>query len=450
MDGASARRARFAFALVGVPLATGGLPLTLYLAPYYASLGLDLATIGVIVTLTRLTDILTDPVVGAWSDRTSARRGRRAPWLLAGVPVMAIATLAVFTPWLTPGPAQLFWSVAALYFGWTLIGIPLAAWAAELAPDYHERSRLLGARTWGGVIGALVAILAPLVMHGLASQGVTAAAPTAPGSLQPMLGVLAWLTVALLVVTVPWLVWTVPQVPVMPPRGSLPFGEGLRLVAANGAFRRLLAASMLSAIGWNGINALFIFFVTAYLGAAQNEWPLIVLAYTLAQVIGTPLLIRLAPRFSKHRLLAAASLLSIALFSLVLLLERGDYLLYAAISFGTGLLAPAINILGPSMAGDVIDADTLASGRQRGAFFMALWGMADKLAVALAMLVALPLVQSMGFDPAAPSAAGLVALKYAFCLVPCAFFLASVACLKGYPLTAARHAEIRAALEPGA
>ena len=53
------------------------------------------------------------------------------------------------------------------------------------------------------------------------------------------------------------------------------------------------------------------------------------------------------------------------------------------------------------MAADVIDEDELASGAQRGALFMALWGMADKLAVALAAVVVLPLVESLGFDPVA-------------------------------------------------
>ena len=122
-------------------------------------------------------------------------------------------------------------------------------------------------------------------------------------------------------------------------------------MGASRAFVRLLFSNICAAIGWNSINVLFLFFVTQYLQASATQWPLIVLAYFVGQLLGTPIIVRLAPRFSKHRMLAVCSLISIALFSLVWLLGAGDYLIYAAINFVTGLFAPTISILGPSMAG---------------------------------------------------------------------------------------------------
>lgn len=441
------RRELFAFGFISVPLATGGLPLVLYLTPYYSAIsGMSLATIGLILTLTRISDVITDPLIGALSDRTPARWGRRGLWIALGLPVMGLSTVAVFDPFLAPGPAYLFWTVAALYFGWTLISIPLGAWGAELTSDYHERSRLTGARTWGGIVGSLIAILAPLLLNGLAASGVQAAAPATPDSLQPMLSVLAWTTLLLLAVATPVLLKTVRQ-PTFARQNTLDLRRGLTLIARNGPFRRLLLSSMFAAIGWNAINSLFIFFVSLVLLADQQQWPLIVLAYLLGQLIGTPFIVMLAPRFSKHRLLAGCSLISCALFSLVLTLGAGDWALYAGLNFLTGLLAPSIAILGPSMAADVIDADHLASGVQRGALFMALWSMVDKLAVALATVVALPLVQWSGFDPnASNDPASLRALHYTFCAVPLLFFFASIACIWHYPLTREHHAEVRAAL----
>lgn len=435
-----------AFAFVSVPLATGGLPLVLYLTPYYAAISdMSLATIALVLTLTRVADIVTDPLIGTWSDRTPARYGRRGLWIALGLPVMAAGTLAVFDPPAAPGPFHLFVAVSVLLFGWTLIGIPLSAWTAELSHDYHDRSRLTGARTWGGIGGALLAITAPLILTALAAAGHPSLAAEAPGSLQPMLRVLAWGTAVLLLISVPFLLLSVRQ-PAFVARAPLDLGQGLRLIAANAAFRRLLFCSMFAAIGWNSIHALFVFFVTACLAADANQWPVIVLAYMVGQVLGTPCIVLLAPRFSKHRMLAVCSLISIGLFCLVLGLGAGDYLVYAAINFAAGLFAPSITILGPSMAADVIDADHLASGRQRGALFMALWAMADKLAVVLAAAVALPLVQALGFDPAAPTPQGLQALRFAFVVVPVAFFLLSIACIWHYPLTRARHAEVLAAL----
>ncbi|MEQ8493695.1 MAG: MFS transporter, partial [Gammaproteobacteria bacterium] len=382
-----------AFGLLAVPLASGGLPVALYLAPFYArELGLGLTGLGLVLTLIRLSDVVTDPLIGALSDRTPARFGRRGLWIALGVPVMAGATWAVFVPPTAPGLAYVAISFGLLYLGWTLIGIPLGAWVAELSPDYHERSRLSGARTWGNLLGALLAVLAPLTVVALGRAGIVPFAGADPESLAPTLRVLACLTIALLVVSVPWLLLSVPQ-PQFAARGRHDLRGGLAVIAANRAFRRLLLSSVCAAVGWHAINTLFVFFATFYLGASQAEWPLILLAYMGAQLVGTPLVVRLAPRFEKHRMVAWLSSVQIALFALVLLLPPGSWQLYALLTMLTGLLAPVVPVLGPSMAADVIDEDELASGAQRGALFMALWGMADKLAVAIAAAVALPLVE---------------------------------------------------------
>ena len=410
----STLRERFAFGFLAVPLATGGLPLALYLTPFYAGeLGVGLATIGWVLMLVRITDILTDPLIGGLSDRTPLRYGRRAPWIALGLPVMAAATWTAFVPGADAGAGHLFVSVAVLSLGWTLIGVPLAAWTAELSPDYHERSRLTGARTWGGLLGAVLALLAPLLA---AAQGDAAASRTA--GLGPTLELLAWLTVGLLAVAGPWLLLAVRPAP-LPRPSPTSWQGGWRLIAANRAFRRLLASSMLAAVGWNSVHALFVFFATHYLGANQQQWPLIVLAYLCAQLVGTPVIVRLAPRFEKHRLLIGGSLIQIALFALVLALPPGQWLTYAALNVALGLFAPVVAILAPSMAADVIDEDQLAQGTQRAGLFMALWAMGDKLAVALATVIALPLVAWLGFDPLAPGdEAGRRALHYGFCLVP--------------------------------
>jgi glycoside/pentoside/hexuronide:cation symporter, GPH family len=435
----------FAFGFLSIPLSMGGLPLALYLTPYYATeLGIGLTAIGIILMLTRITDVLTDPLIGMLSDRTPARYGRRGSWILLGLPVMATAIVVVFDPFVaSPGYLYLFLGVASLYLGWTLIGIPLAAWVAEISEDYHERSRITGARTWGGIIGSLLAIVLPLLLAWLAARGSPSLGPLSDGSLQPMLRVLAWSTVGVLLVAVPLLLWFVPQ-PRFPVKQRVDLRRGFRVILTNTAFFRLLMANVMSAIAWNSISTLFIFFVTFYLLADATQWPIIVLTYLIGQFIGTPIIMALAPRFSKHRMLATCSAVSAAIFSLVLLFEPGDYYLYMALNVATGLLAPANAILAPSMAADVIDLDTVESGEQRGALFMALWGMADKFAIAASAAIALPLVALFGFDPqAANDPAGLKALHYSFCLVPCVFFALSIAFIWGYPLTRERHQMLR-------
>jgi len=426
----------------------GGLPLGLYLTPYYASeLGVSLTVIGIVLMLTRITDVVTDPLIGTLSDRTSARLGRRGLWIAIGLPIMAISTVAVFDPFIeAPGYVYLFFGVAALYFGWTLIGIPLAAWVAEISEDYHERSRITGARTWGGIVGSILAIVLPLALAWLANFGFASLGPEKAGSLQPMLKILAWLTVVTLCVSIPMLLFFVPQ-PRFVHTQKVDLRRGLKIIIRNKAFFRLLMSNVMGAIGWNSINTLFIFFVTFYLLADATQWPIIVLTYLVGQFIGTPVIMSVAHHFNKHRMMATCSIVSASIFSLVLLFEPGDYYWYMLLNLFTGLLAPANAILAPSMAADVIDQDTLESGEQRGALFMSLWGMADKFALAASAAIALPMVQFFGFDPQAVNdPAGLKALQYSYCGVPCFFFFISVAFIWNYPLSREKHGELRRAL----
>ena len=68
-----------AFAALAIPLAGAGLPLAVYLPPYYAQdLGLGLGAVGLIFMLSRAWDAVTDPLVGVLSDRTRSRFGRRS------------------------------------------------------------------------------------------------------------------------------------------------------------------------------------------------------------------------------------------------------------------------------------------------------------------------------------------------------------------------------------
>ena len=76
-----------AFSAPAVPISALGLPLSVYLPPFYAAIvGLDLATVGIVFMLARFWDIFTDPSLGLLGDRFNTRWGRRKPWIVASVP----------------------------------------------------------------------------------------------------------------------------------------------------------------------------------------------------------------------------------------------------------------------------------------------------------------------------------------------------------------------------
>ena len=71
MRDATDRTSLLAYMLPAVPLAMLGMPLIIYVPPFYAAeLGLELAAVGGIFFIARSWDALTDPLIGYFSDQT--------------------------------------------------------------------------------------------------------------------------------------------------------------------------------------------------------------------------------------------------------------------------------------------------------------------------------------------------------------------------------------------
>jgi GPH family glycoside/pentoside/hexuronide:cation symporter len=116
----------------------------------------------------------------------------------------------------------------------------------------------------------------------------------------------------------------------------------------------------------------------------------------------------------------------------------------------SGFAAGGFAALPNSMKADVIDLDTLKSGENRAALFFSTWSFTAKMSTSLGGWIALTGLAWVGFD-ATPGATNdpdqLLGLRLLFALLPSAFFLLAAAIIWGYPITEARHAEMRAELE---
>ena len=164
-------------------------------------------------------------------------------------------------------------------------------------------------------------------------------------------------------------------------------------------------------------------------------------------MIGAPLCTKGGNLIGKHRMWAWTIIFTCVAYLPATLLGPGDELWFALILSFTGLSIANGGILGSSMSADVIDIDTLRSGQQRGALFMALWALASKFAAALGALVALNLLDIMGFVPAEHDAAGKPALLFLYIVLPIICWLIAAAIIWNYPITEVRHKRIRARVE---
>ena len=418
-----------AYGLPGLPLAALLLPLYVYLPTFYAAdLGLGFAAVAAVLTATRIWDVLTDPLIGSLSDRTRSRFGRRRPWMLAGAPLLLVSAYFLFLP--APGaslPYLLLW-VAILTLGGTMVLLPYSAWGAELTVDYHGRSRVSAAREDFVVVGTILAAGLPAAFGGDRGRA---------------LEMLFWILLVSLPIALTLALTLVPE-PTPRSTAALPWRRSLGLLRSNGPFRRLILAYFLNGIA-NGLPAtLFLLFAEFGLDAKASSGAFL-LTYFLCGILSVPLWLRLTRPFDKHRVWIGAMLLACAVFVCVPLLGPGDGAWFFLVCVLTGLALGADLVLPPSMQADVIDLDRLRSGRERAGLYFAIWGMGTKLALALAVGIAFPLLDLAGFE-ASPGGGGelpLFALAALYSLVPVAFKLASIALMRGYPITAARHDRLR-------
>ena len=422
-----------AYGLPGLPLAALLLPLYVYLPAFYAAdVGLGFAAVGVVLMAVRIWDVFTDPLIGTLSDRSRSRFGRRRPWMLAGAPLLLVSAYFLFLPAPGAGWSYLLLWVAVLTLGGTMVLLPYSAWGAELTEDYHGRSRVSASREVFVVVGTILAAALPSLFGEDRGRA---------------LEMLFWILLATLPVALVLALTLVPE-PVPRSGTALPWRRSLGLLRSNGPFRRLILAYFLNGIA-NGLPAtLFLLFAEYGLDAKASSGAFL-LTYFLCGILSVPLWLRLTRPYDKHRVWIGAMLLACAVFVCVPLLGPGDASWFFLVCVLTGLALGADLVLPPSMQADVIDLDRLRSGRERAGLYFAIWGMGTKLALALAVGIAFPLLDLAGFE-AAPGGGGdlaLFALAALYSLVPVAFKLASIALMRGYPITAARHDRLRRRIE---
>ena len=109
---------------------------------------------------------------------------------------------------------------------------------------------------------------------------------------------------------------------------------------------------------------------------------------------------------------------------------------------------PGVMALPASMQADVVDVDTAAGGDQRTGLYFALWAMATKLALALAVGIALPLLDLMGVqvDGSNPEATR-IGLGMLYAALPIAFKVVAVILMWNFPLDAVTQGTLRRQIE---
>ena len=124
--------------------------LSLVLLFYNQVVGLDAATVSLVISSTLIIDAFWDPLFGHASDQLRSRWGRRHPLIYASAVPIALSFVMLWNP--PQGMSQQMtagYLLAVLLFmrlATSLYEVPSRALVPELAPDYHDRTVLLSFR----------------------------------------------------------------------------------------------------------------------------------------------------------------------------------------------------------------------------------------------------------------------------------------------------------------
>ena len=470
------------------PLALAGLPLAVYLPVIYADsdgFGLSLATVGLLIALSRISDVVTDPLIGYLSDKWKTRWGRRKPWVLAGTPIFALGLWFLFIPPFEFSDVTVFgatfsngyiWLVVMLtvfFIGSTIKDLPFSAWGAELSNDYHERTLIMSWKEGFSVGGSLISASIPLAVLFF-------------GMVKPSDAVFVLIVVmciAMPILNLNCLI-AVPEWRVVERTKRVGLMEGLRVVGKNKPYIILVVVFAFGAIGSAMTNSLSLFFVK-HVMLVGELYGVYLAPYFICQVAAIPLWFKLSRRIGKHK----ATMWAVGWYALwssfiplVLIapsewftvfevqkyvgvfsaefqttattyaegVDTGKLPVYLVVMCLKGSAIGALSALPFAMCADVIDMDTVETGQRRAGAYMAIWSMVKKGAYALGTAIGLGLVVYWGFDSlAAPRETpnteySLLMLACTYSVIPALFKFVGMPFLWIYPLTEEKLHDVQA------
>ena len=430
------RRTLAAYAGLQFPLSTVGLPLSIYLAPFYAGeLGLPLAALGVAMLLARLSDIVTDPLIGTLSDRWRPAMGRRHVWVPIGIVTLMLGVWLLFNPKPGVGLPYFLGALTCTYLGFTMTRLPYHAWGGELSNRYEDRTIITSARQVASLAGLIFATLVPalvLMRPGASSADVLSALSIAMLVSLPIFGTVLFFGVA--------------EPVTLPERRPLALRRTLRQLWRNGPFRRISVVLLLGFIAETFRITITLFFARDVIGVTNIG--AIYVAYFITGLIAVPFWLWLGNRIGKHRSLALAFGIVVATNLGIFLLGRGDILGFTILFVAKGFCFGALELLPSAMVADAADVDTAMSGERRQGLLFAVTGMVVNFGQAVGQALSLNLLALVGYDAAGGNGPDeLNSLRILYCILPALVIAVPILMLWRYPLTRERHRRFQARVE---
>lgn len=433
--------------------ASGGMMVVLNLG-----FGMSPIVVGLLGSIPRFFDAITDPVMGYVSDNTKSRWGRRRPYIFVGVFIAALTFAAMWQ--IGEGHSHAFYFAFFLvvlivfFVGYTIFATPWVALGYELTPDYHDRTNLMGVQNAMGQIPSLV--IAPWFLWFMELDtfgGLTNGA--------------SWLAICVSLICIAFGV--IPAIVLRErfvDRGKgaaenglnqefVKFFTGIKLTFVNFDFLKLAGATFLVFNGFQMIGAFQLYVIIYYVCGGDADAAGKLLGYlgtiaacaTIVVIVLTTMLSRLIGKKNTFFIC-----ISISVFGYLLKWFCYDpaqpYLILVTapfIAFGLGSL---FTLMG-AMIADVCDADEVVTGERREGMYGSIFWWVVKLGMTLALALGGVLLVATGFDVALEEQTErtLYFMRLFDVIIPAATSLLAIFLVSRYKLTEDAILQVRQILD---
>lgn len=430
----------WAFATGSIPVYMLLLVLGTYITPFYSgTVGIKLAVLGATLSSLRLIDVGFDFLLGWIMDRFETPIGRFKPWFILSLPVFCLGIYKLLNPPQGAGLEHLVPWLLVCYAAYSLLGLSHAAWAANLATDYHERSRIFGWTQGIAVIGSVSLLLAPILTNGWVKPG--------DGDSMPRLAIIL---IGVALVTIPINALFTPERVVRSTKKEGTSLKDLTAIFTTGSMSRLVIADLLLTLGANTTAPMYVFFFHTAKGFEISQVSYLLIPYIGAGILGAPAWAHVAQRFGKHRAIQIACVGYAITQSALMAIPAGLLAATAVGMFAVGFCASAFIPMMRSMVADVTDELRLSTGKERAGVLYSLVILVQKFGTSVTAIIVLPILGAVGFDPkphAHNTPEAIFGLQMCYLFAPVIFVVIGGLVFFGYKLTPARHAEITNALK---
>lgn len=145
-----------------------GLVAAVYLV-FLVNNGISIDKAGLIVMLSKIWDAITDPLMGAISDNTRTKWGRRRPYIFAGGVLVLISFALLFLPLYGIDNFGLKFAVYMLTYIFfntvsTIICVPYSSMSTEISTDISQRTKVNTVRLVFSMVSSGISALAPIML----------------------------------------------------------------------------------------------------------------------------------------------------------------------------------------------------------------------------------------------------------------------------------------------